>query len=68
MFYTYVLLTLKDNKFYTGYTSDLDKILLSHNNGEVFSTKNQRLLRLIYFEACHNQEDAVYREKYLKTT
>ena len=68
MFYTYILLSLKDNKFYTAYTSDLDKILLSHNNGEVFSTKNRRPLRLIYFEARHNQEDAFYREKYLKTT
>lgn len=68
MFYTYVLLSLKDNKFYTGYTSDIEKRLLYHNNGQVFSTKNRRPLRLIYFEACNNQEDALHREKYLKTT
>ena len=68
MFYTYVLSSLKDKKFYTGYTSDIEKRLQSHNNGEVFSTKNRRPLRLIYFEACLNQEDAIHREKYLKTT
>lgn len=32
------------------------------------STKNRRPLKLIYYEACHNQNDALKREKYLKTT
>ena len=68
MFYTYVLFSQKDYKFYTGYTSDLKKRLHSHNNGEVFSTKNRRPLELIYYETCLNQEDALYREKYLKST
>ena len=68
MYYTYVLYSLKDNKFYTGYTSDIEKRLLSHNNGEVVSTKNRRPLILIYFEACLDQEDALHREKYLKST
>ncbi len=68
MFYTYVLYSLKDNKFYTGYTSDIEKRLHGHNNGEVDSTKNRRPLKLVYFEACLNQEDALHREKYLKST
>ncbi len=68
MFYTYVLISLKDKKFYTGYTADIENRLLIHNNGEVASTKNRRPLRLIYYEACINQEDALHREKYLKST
>jgi putative endonuclease len=68
MFYTYVLISLKDYKFYTGYTSDIEKRVLSHNNGEVISTKNRRPLELIYYEACLFQEDALHREKYLKST
>jgi len=68
MYYTYVLLSLKDNKFYTGYTADLEKRLQKHNNGEVFSTRNRRPLKLIYYESCLEQEDALIREKYLKTT
>jgi putative endonuclease len=68
MYYTYILYSLKDNKFYTGYTSDIEKRIHSHNNGEVFSTKNRRPFKLIYFEACLNQEDAIHREKYLKST
>ncbi len=68
MFYTYVLISLKDNKFYTGYTSDIKNRIISHNNGEVMSTKHRRPLKLVYFEACLNNEDALHREKYLKTT
>ncbi len=68
MHYTYVLQSLVDNKFYTGYTSDLESRLKMHNNGLVKSTKNRRPLKLIYFEACLTQQDALHREKYLKTT
>ncbi len=65
MYYTYVLISLKDHKFYTGYTSDIEKRLQQHNDGEVFSTKSRRPFKLIYFEACLNQDDALHREKYL---
>ena len=68
MYYTYVLLSLKDSNFYTGYTSDIEKRVLSHNNCEVFSTKNRRPLELIYFEACLTPKDALHREKYSKST
>ncbi len=68
MYYTYVLISLKDKKFYTGYTSDIEKRLLAHNNGDVTSTKYRRPLKLVYYEACLNQADALHREKYLKTT
>lgn len=38
-----------------------------HQNGEVESTKYRKPLKLIYFEACLNQRDALRREKYFKT-
>jgi putative endonuclease len=66
-YYVYVLLSEKDNQWYTGYTSDLRNRLLMHNNGKVESTKNRRPLKLIYFEGCINQQDATRREKYLKS-
>jgi len=49
---------------------DLAQILKAislHNNGDVESTKNRLPLKLIYFEACLSQEDALKREKYFKT-
>jgi len=67
MWYVYVLQSEKDRKFYTGVTSDLRRRFLEHQQGKVFSTKNRRPLKLIYYEACINREDAERREKYLKT-
>ena len=67
MYYTYVLLSKKDGKFYTGYTQDLKVRFGLHTNGKVESTKDRRPLELVYYEACLNQEDATRREKYLKT-
>jgi putative endonuclease len=67
MFYTYVLLSKKDGKFYTGYTQDLKERFEKHNKGQVESTKERRPLELVYYEACLDQKDATHREKYLKT-
>lgn len=67
MFYVYILHSLKDSKLYTGYTKDLTGRFERHCKGEVFSTKNRRPLELIYYEACLSRDDAIRREKYLKT-
>ena len=67
MHYTYVLQSMKDMKFYTGYTKDLKLRFEEHNKGHVESTKDRRPLRLVYYEACLHQQDATRREKYLKS-
>ena len=67
MFYTYVLLSKNDGKFYTGYTQNLKVRFEQHNKGQVESTRERIPLELVYYEACLNQEDATHREKYLKT-
>ena len=66
MFYVYVLQSLKDNNLYIGFTNNLQKRILKHNSGKVFSTKSRRPLKLIYLELCTDKEDAKVREKYLK--
>jgi len=66
-YYVYILLSERDNLFYTGYTSDLRNRLAMHNEGKVSSTAKRRPLKLIYFEGCLNQQDATRREKYLKS-
>jgi len=68
MYYVYVLQSLKDGNFYVGYTSDLKKRLKMHNDRKIKSTKNRVPFKLVYYEACLNQKDALEREKYLKTT
>ena len=67
MYYVYVLQSEKDEKFYTGYTKNLKLRFEEHIKGRVSSTKNRRPFKLIYYEACLNQQDATKREKYLKT-
>ena len=68
MFYVYVLFSKKDDKFYTGYTKELKQRIIQHNKGLVESTRERRSLKLVYYEACLNQKDALKREKYLKST
>jgi putative endonuclease len=67
MYYVYVLLSKKDSRFYTGSTSDLRRRIQQHNSGNVESTMNRRPLKLVYYEACYNQDDAKAREMYLKS-
>ena len=67
MFYTYVLFSKKDGKFYTGYSSDLKGRFEEHSKGKVESTKDRLPLVLIYYEACVDERDARHRERYLKT-
>ncbi len=66
-YYTYILKSLKDGKCYTGYTKNLKSRFEQHNKGLSESTKDRRPLKLVYYEACLNQQDATHREKYLKT-
>ena len=66
-YYTYVLLSLKDQKLYYGFTNNLKLRIKQHSNGEVKSTKYRRPLELIYYEVCLSKEDAIRREKYFKT-
>jgi putative endonuclease len=68
MEYVYVLLSLKDSRFYTGYTKDLDQRIEAHTLGKVSITRGRRPLELVYYEACLDQADALHRERYLKTT
>ena len=63
-YYIYVLKSEYDGKFYTGYTKNIELRFEQHQKGLVESTKNRRPLKLIYFEACLNQQDATHREKY----
>lgn len=67
MYYTYILQSNKDNRWYTGYSDNLRKRFWEHNTGRVLSTKGRGPLELIYYEACISQQDATAREKYLKS-
>ena len=67
MYYTYVLQSKRDGKFYASFMQDLKLRFEQHNKGLVKSTKDRRPLQLIYYQACIDKDDARKREKYLKT-
>jgi len=64
----YVLYSLKDNNFYTGYTTNLHQRLSSHIHGNSPATELRRPFVLIFCEFFLSKHDATRREKYFKTT
>ena len=64
----YVLLSLKDSKFYIGSTSSLPQRLKDHEAGRNTSTKNRRPFILVFCEYYLSKSDMIRREKYLKTS
>ncbi|MBM2820922.1 MAG: nuclease superfamily protein [Candidatus Berkelbacteria bacterium] len=67
MYYVYILHLKKDNKLYTGSTSDLRKRLKNHISNKVLSTQN-RNPALIHYEVYICKSDAQRRERFLKMT
>ena len=66
-YYTYVLQSKRDGKWYTGSTNDLRKRFKEHNENKITSTKGRGPFTIIYYEACLNEQDGRAREKYLKS-
>lgn len=68
MYYVYVLHSLKDQELYTGSTSNLKRRIKERFSGDSISTSYRLPLKLIYYEAYLLKQDALAREKYLKTS
>lgn len=68
MWFTYVLISIKNGKFYTGYTSDITKRLIQHNRkyGSKYTSINAPY-KLVFFEAFISKLDATKAEKFFKS-
>ena len=66
-YYVYILQSQKNKSLYIGYTSNLEKRLKGHNNGENLATRPFRPYNLIFYEAFLEKTDAKNREGYLKS-
>ena len=66
-YYVYVLQSEIDISWYIGDTSDIDKRIIEHNSGKTATTNRKKPWSIIYFEASKSKEDAIAREKYLKS-
>ena len=67
-YFVYILLSLKDGKFYIGSSGDVEQRFKDHNHGKNISTADRRLFELIYYEAFLSKKDALRREHYFKST
>ena len=68
MWNVYVLRSLVNGKFYTGYTGDLEKRLKQHNSGQGGRfTKLNKPFELVYKEDFEDKYEAQKRERELKT-
>ena len=67
MYYVYIV-KCKDNTLYTGYTTDVDKRITSHNTGTVGAkyTKARRPVVLVYKEEFTAKGEALKREWAIK--
>lgn len=67
MYYVYALFSKAYNKFYIGYTENLERRLQEHELGKVYTTHRMYKFILVYYEACLSKKDATARERQLKT-
>ena len=68
MYFVYIIKSLKYNRYYIGFTENLNERLRRHNKGDVKSTKFYGPWELVYFEKFDNKKDARKREIFLKKT
>ncbi|KKS53847.1 MAG: Excinuclease ABC subunit C [Parcubacteria group bacterium GW2011_GWA2_42_28] len=67
MYYVYIIYSAKLGKEYIGFTGDLKKRLIEHNQQRVSYTSRGVPWELIYYEAFVNKKDAMNEEKFFKT-
>ena len=68
MYYVYVMRSIPSGRLYKGFCSDLENRLLQHNAGKTKSTKAFIPWEIVYFEKYNALEEAIARERYLKTS
>jgi putative endonuclease len=66
MFYTYILFSIKKNKFYIGSTSNLEERLLKHNSQHKGFTGGIGDWQVVYKEAYQIKFEASRRELQIK--
>ena len=67
MYHVYIIEEEIKGSWYIGYTTDLKRRLVEHNNHKNISTAEGHQWKLIYCETYVNKMDALGREKFLKS-
>ncbi|NTV22246.1 MAG: GIY-YIG nuclease family protein [Candidatus Yonathbacteria bacterium] len=67
MYYTYILRSLKNNRYYIGSCLNMDIRLKRHNDGLVTSTKAYKPWILETYEISPTRSEAIKKERLLKS-
>ncbi len=67
MFLVYILQSLKDKCTYVGFSDNVEKRLIRHNQGCVNATKHRRPFKILFTEEAKDMQEAKKREKYWKS-
>ncbi len=67
MFYVYILKSLKNGRFYTGSTNNIERRLYEHNIGQTKYTSLTKPFELVYKETYNTKIEASKRERFFKT-
>ena len=67
MFYTYIIQSQKNDRFYIGSCQDIDIRIERHNAGATPSTKPGRPWKLMYSETYQTNSEALKREREIKS-
>jgi putative endonuclease len=66
-FYVYIIYSQSIDKFYIGYTTDIEKRLIDHNSGISAFTSKTKDWKLKYSEKYETMELAMKREREIKS-
>jgi putative endonuclease len=66
MYFVYILYSVKLDKYYIGYTSDIADRLVKHNRKSSGFSNLGKPWKLVYSEAFKTKAEAMAREKQLK--
>jgi len=67
MYYSYILKSEKDGRYYYGSTHDVEKRLMKHNSGQVRATKGRRPFLVHFIEQYQTRSEAFKREMFYKS-
>ncbi len=65
-YYVYMLENASANRHYIGFTTDIERRVTEHNNGNTKSTRPFGHWKCIYLEEFNDKSEAYKREWYLK--
>jgi len=67
MFTVYILKSLKNGQHYIGSTTNLERRLSQHNNGQNISTHGRGPFKVVYTEIYNTKSAALQREMEIKS-